>query len=121
MAYQGGKIQNVEFDVATVTAGDYAIEMKIPQESYEKWLAQNGPEVRGSKSPALAFKEALRVELERILEEHAVYQKAETPEKSCTDFDGPAKVAEISFAYRNQELIGHLRDRGEGLNELNFD
>jgi hypothetical protein len=32
-----GKLQQVEWDVATITAGDYAVELPIPQELYYKW------------------------------------------------------------------------------------
>lgn len=27
----------MEFDCATITAGDYSIEVKIPKDAYEKW------------------------------------------------------------------------------------
>ena len=35
--YQGGAIQRIEWDCATVTAGDYAVEFPIKRESYEEW------------------------------------------------------------------------------------
>jgi hypothetical protein len=39
-AFVGGKIGAVEFDAKTVSAGDYTVEMKIPIESYKKWLKE---------------------------------------------------------------------------------
>jgi hypothetical protein len=35
--YQGGKITRLEWDMATITAGDYTVEFEIKQESYIAW------------------------------------------------------------------------------------
>ena len=35
--YYGGKIKLIEWDFATVTAGDYTVEFPIPEEAYLKW------------------------------------------------------------------------------------
>jgi len=35
--YKGGKIEQLEWDVSTVTAGDYSVEFDIPRENYENW------------------------------------------------------------------------------------
>jgi len=35
--YQGGKIKQLEWDMATVTAGDYAVEFPIPKAVYQNW------------------------------------------------------------------------------------
>ena len=36
-AYQGAKILLQEFDVSTITAGDYTVEMKVPMDKYKDW------------------------------------------------------------------------------------
>jgi hypothetical protein len=36
--YQGGKIQQLEWDMATITAGDYTVEWKILPETFDRWL-----------------------------------------------------------------------------------
>ena len=35
--FQGGKIKRLEWDMATITAGDYTVEFKIPADAYESW------------------------------------------------------------------------------------
>ena len=35
--FQGGKIQQIEWDMATVTAGDFAVEIDIDPTSYGTW------------------------------------------------------------------------------------
>jgi hypothetical protein len=37
-AFQGSKILYLDFDVSTITAGDYTIEMKVPMDKYKDWL-----------------------------------------------------------------------------------
>lgn len=38
--YQGSKVMRLEWDMATITAGDYTVEMKIDQKAYEDWDKQ---------------------------------------------------------------------------------
>ena len=35
--YYGGKVKQLEWDLATVTAGDYTVEFDISKESYNDW------------------------------------------------------------------------------------
>jgi hypothetical protein len=35
--FQGSKVDLMAFDVATITAGDYSIELKIPKDAYDEW------------------------------------------------------------------------------------
>lgn len=35
--YKGGKIQQLEWDLSTVTAGDYSVEFVIPAQAYQIW------------------------------------------------------------------------------------
>ena len=34
---QNGKIKFLEFDLATITAGDYSVEFKIQRKNYDTW------------------------------------------------------------------------------------
>lgn len=62
--YQGGKIGRIEWDVTTVTAGDYTVEIAINGEDYISWKNHNyigpgGPKEQGV-SPALALKQFMK-------------------------------------------------------------
>ena len=35
--FQGGKIKQLEWDMATITAGDYTVELKIDADNYRQW------------------------------------------------------------------------------------
>jgi hypothetical protein len=50
--YQGSKVMQLEWDMATITAGDYTVEMKIDQKAYEDWDKQRNvtiPEAQAFK------------------------------------------------------------------------
>lgn len=58
--FQGGKIVQLEWDVATVTAGDFSVEFAIKKENYLHWKehvyrAPGGPFER-NEAPAFALK-----------------------------------------------------------------
>ena len=38
MAFQGSKVKALEFDITTLTAGDYTVEMPISSNDYKFWL-----------------------------------------------------------------------------------
>ena len=57
--YQGGKIEQLDWDMATVTAGDYTVEFEIPKEAYEEWYNNEympGEDRQNGVSPAFALK-----------------------------------------------------------------
>lgn len=37
-AAQGSKIKALEFDISTITSGDYTVELPIDSDDYKKWL-----------------------------------------------------------------------------------
>ena len=63
--FQGGKITKIDWDMATVTAGDYSVEIDIYKENYDEWMKNSYEAANGilennpDKSPALALKETL--------------------------------------------------------------
>jgi len=65
--YQGGKIVQLEWDMATVTAGDFAVEFPIKKQGYLDWKehvyrAAGGPFENG-EAPALALKKFMKHEI----------------------------------------------------------
>jgi hypothetical protein len=36
--YQGGKIKQLDWDMSTITAGDYTVELEIDKTGYQNWL-----------------------------------------------------------------------------------
>ena len=64
--YQGGKMQKIDWDMATVTAGDYTVEFDLEKEDYDKWKKDFYEEIFANnpdKSPALALKEHIIEEI----------------------------------------------------------
>ena len=60
--YQGSKIMQLEWDMATITAGDYTVEMMIDAKAYEAWDNQRGESFPGVPE-GYAFKKYLHDEL----------------------------------------------------------
>ena len=48
MMFKGGKVKQLEWDISTVTAGDYTVEFEISEEGYRDWH-QNSYEKRGGE------------------------------------------------------------------------
>ena len=71
--FQGGKIQQIEWDVATVTAGDYAVELKFEPEFYAAWKQQEyrkaGGDYEKGIAPAMSLTNYLTKEIEEELAE----------------------------------------------------
>ena len=55
--YLQGKIHQIEWDMATITAGDYTVEMPIKKENYLDWLNKNNRD--SDVPPSLKFKHYL--------------------------------------------------------------
>ena len=129
--FQGGKIQQLEWDVSTVTAGDYSAEFPIKAENYAKWKqevykAPGGPFERGI-SPALALKEQLSKEIEEKLDKWvndnpwAVEELFGKSKKKGEKLYKTSKVADIVFSFNNARLIEALRARGAQIAAQDFD
>ena len=71
--YKGGKIQQLEWDISTVTAGDYSVEFEIPRTNYEQWYNREYQKSGGEKdqgySPALSLKRHLIDKIEQAMNE----------------------------------------------------
>lgn len=71
--FQGGKIQQIEWDVATVTAGDYAVELKFEPDFYAAWKQQEykkaGGDFEKGIAPAMSLTNYLSKEIEEELAE----------------------------------------------------
>ena len=72
MMYQGDKIQQLEWDMSTITAGDYTIEFPIKAENYAIWKREHyrapGGPFENHVAPALALKQYMIKEIETKLD-----------------------------------------------------
>lgn len=99
----------IEWDVKTITAGDYSTMHTIDRKAYERWqekyLDDNNP-----MSEIAQFK----VYLQEILEQriNAMDDLGYDPEG---ERDYTKTCAQITFAYDNAEVIGWLKERGHHL------
>ena len=142
--YQGTKLTVIDWDMATVTAGDYAVEIEITKESYENWknTKYEGPDgvlaTQPDKSPALALKEHMMKEICFNLDDFAdKVGTAGTPEsqrakkkkdkkkkKKDKETSGSLEkcaIADIVFSFNNRDLILALKERGSHIALQNFD
>jgi hypothetical protein len=75
-----GKINQVEWDVATITANDYTVEMKIRRSKYKEWYEKEykkpGGDYEKDIPPAMSFKMLLaRVIEERLTAQLEIYNR----------------------------------------------
>jgi len=70
--YQGGKIKMLEWDMATITAGDYTVEFKIPESAYQDWYEnefKTGGDMDAGVAPGMSLKKCLKEAVEKTLTE----------------------------------------------------
>jgi len=130
LMYQGGKIVQLEWDVATVTAGDFSVEFPIKRDSYLQWKEQvyrapGGPFEQG-EAPAMALKKQLKREIEEKLHKwvkNNMWAQEELNGKSMKVYpaENPHKIADIVFSFNNSRLISALRARGATIAAQDFD
>jgi len=129
--YQGGKIQRLEWDMATITAGDYTVEFPINYTNYLKWrnefyLLPGGPESQGI-SPGLALKTYLTENIETYLKQDFMASMSASQlgkkkrRKAMDRVISGIQVADIVFSFNNAKLINQLRSRGATIASQNFE
>ena len=70
--FQGGKIERISWDMSTVTAGDYTVEIEILKDSYDEWKNGNYQDIFSENpeiSPAFALKEHMMAEIRKNLDD----------------------------------------------------
>lgn len=142
------KLDGMNFDVQTVTASDYTVEMDITSSMWEDFLANQFAAVRDEKdengrakwSQALYLKQYLHDRIGEILTEFAKNRARENAEHkdehSQQEMRRMSKkeaekmknleslevdVFDIEFAYNNHDLIKLLKLRGSAITYLQFD
>ena len=129
--YKGGKITQLEWDLSTVTAGDYSVEFEIPAKAYQLWYnrvyKQSGGEFEQGYSPALSLKRTMVEQIEEAMKAEVArrkgtgdtfIQRRTTEQKELNE---NVAVADIVFSYNNSKLICALRDRGNNIALQKFD
>lgn len=96
----------VDWDVKTVTAGDYTIEFDIDTETYEHWQT-NYYDKTNLLSESAQFKLYVQTELE---------ERCSAIENQGYEAEGPEgyqiSIAQITMAYDNSLIIKRLSERG---------
>lgn len=116
----------IDFDINTITAGDYTIEFDMPPESHayfmDHYFNKHSP-----MSEIAQFKLYVQHELETRISAMADLGLDDNHAKKAAEENKKIGIAQITFAYFNDQVITWLRKRGdliktekyELLNELN--
>lgn len=100
--------KNIDFDVKTITAGDYSVEFDINKKVYQKWKEHYYKE-DNPMSEMAQFK---------IYIQHKMEERFSAMEDLGYDgiWEGPGQkkihIAQITFAFHNQDIINMLKKRG---------
>jgi len=101
------KMNQLDWDIQTITPGDYTLQYEITDEAYHWFLNEvyypNNYEAQGV-SIGLAFKTYMKTELERILTNKLVDMRGSGKDMSNIKIN-EIKIADITFAFDNAELI----------------
>lgn len=100
------KNKAVDFDVKTITAGDYTVEFDIDSEMYNRWKQKYHQQINPISEMA-QFKLFIQNRLEeRISAMDDLGYDGYTEEKK------QIKIAQITFAFYNEDIITNLTKRG---------
>ena len=134
-------MEQIDWDMATVTAGDYTVEFVIDQSSYENWknieYKRPGGAYEHGDSPAHALKLHMIQIIEPTLDQWVASNytnvcgiqetkkknKKDKKEKASTeDTQGiKTRIADITFSFNNRDLIIALRARGAKIANNDFE
>ena len=117
------KMNQLDWDIQTITPGDYTLQYEITDEAFH-WFLNNvyytGDFAAQGISIGFAFKTYMKTELERILTNKLVDMRASGRDTSSIKIS-EVKIADITFAFDNAELIQLLRVRGSHIMFQRFD
>lgn len=95
----------VEWDVKTITAGDYSVELDIPEKMFQTFVDTKYDPLCGQTKIA-AFRDFLLEELETRLTRLPDLQYEDNPPDRI-------RISMMTFAFDNAELINLLKKRGQ--------
>ena len=111
---QVAKNNFVEWDIKTVTAGDYTIEFDITDEFYDKFVRDFGPNKPESMPMAAYFRDWIQNEMEeKLLKIPDLGYEDNPPER--------IEIAATTFAFENADLIALLKKRGAAIKADKFE
>ena len=103
----------IEWDVKTITAGDYSVELDITENMYKNFL-DNHYDALSGKTKIAALRDYLQEELEtRLTRLPDLGYEDQPPER--------IRIAMITFAFDNAQLINLLRQRGKFIKFEKYD
>ena len=103
---KSSEISAKQWDLNTITAGDYTVWRKINRLEYDEFLKMHTNE----DSPAYDYMLKLKKDYELEISNQPMVNE------DCTDI----KIANISFAFENHEIISLLEKRGTAIANKNF-
>lgn len=105
-------LNQMEWDIQTITPGDYTAQLEISQKAYDFFL-KNIYSRESQRKSDLSIGECLKTyikrELERVLTEKLLEMKPTNDNLKATE----VKIADIVFAFNNARLITLLKQRGQ--------
>jgi len=110
---QVAKNNFVEWDVKTVTAGDYTCEFDISEEFYQRFLDMHGGSKPAGTTMIVHFRHWITREMEEKL--------TNMPSLGFDEDVDRIKIANTTFAFDNAELINLLKQRGAAISSDKFD
>ena len=127
-AQNSSQIDSIEYDMNTVTASDYSVEMDISASMWESFLVNNYDAVKKDKDDegnfkwtrALYCKEYLSEKIKEVLSQYQKEKMALGEGHGQKEID-KLDVFDIQFAYNNHEVINILKKRGAAITYLKWD
>ncbi|CDW86701.1 UNKNOWN [Stylonychia lemnae] len=117
------KLNQIDWDLKTVTPGDYTLRYEISTEAY-MWFCHNIYDQQHMQEKGIpkakALKDYMKSELETILTNMLNQMKLSSADTSNIRIS-QVKIADIVFSYNNGEFINLLKQRGMHIQNQRFE
>jgi hypothetical protein len=123
---ESDKIEFKEWDIATVTASDYTVRMKVKDHFYKNWLEHHYYSPFGDSQwgypVGYSFKWLLKRCIENRVSEYKKKEILKDKEKGNESrfCDDPPTIVDIELAFNNGNIIKLLHKRGEYISKSKF-
>ncbi len=113
-------LNQMVWDMETITPGDYTVQMEISQKAYEYFI-QNVYDREKTRKTDLSVGECLKSYIKRELEEVLTLKLQELKPENSELKINEVKIADIVFAFNNSQLITLLKQRGNHIMFQRYD
>ena len=110
----------MEWDISTITAADYTVEMPIDERFYNSWYQDHYLGSFGDSKYGFSVGYSFKSLLKRVIENRVTQYKEAHPHELNGDENVKTQIVDIVLSCNNHEIIKLLKKRGKLISKMKF-